>query len=905
MRFLSIRLTNYIGIYNGLGLYEINIDMRLCRNRIIIIRGDNGSGKSTLMKALSLFPDPNDSFIPGMPAQKVIELEDGQTLYRLVFVHGIKSNGDREVTKAYITKTFCDTVVELNENGNVSSFKDILYSELQLDANFAALSQLSNEDRGLADKKPAERKRFVNSIISSLETYNAIYKTLNKTSSNYKSMLQSVVAKLSVLGDEKVLTSDLDSVESQINQIQDMRDQSVVSLAKMDSTIVLLDPDGSIQLINSKLLSEIGLLNTEIAKITSIVDGMISANNIQTTNFEAGRQRIIDKKNSCIISNQIDKNTVESLLRQKEAEATTLNEKAQRLNALQSGHSYESLLETKRACEARIDAIESEFKAAGVEDISSISKEEYILAITLIGDLRESISSFKSYTDFETLSYVVSYYLSNGKLPDMYRFDIIEDLSSKKQSLEKTISDAQSEIFTLDSEQGLIDKLSKRPSNCSDDSCPFIVEAVQLVGKDPNNRRKTLSVLIEHSETELASVNSKLSQYTKINDAISKFGAIVRSLDKSMFLFKKVIPSIQSTTEIVDSIINGDNCSSYMDSLYSRIDLANQIDVYKNEVALLTECNAEIRVYESKAEAIESLLKDINAINASLNGIEDKITSINSKIISTEKSIAVLQESESVYDALIDKKSKLDKLNQQLADANARLDANNKKMSDINVCLEKSKALKADIAKYAASLAPLIKSRDKLVHSVQMMQEYKSEKERLTEGYEYIEVIKRYSSPTTGIQLVFMNLYMGKVISLANELLSLLFNGQYVIQPFVINESEFRIPCLGSGYLNDDISSMSSSQIGMISMILSFALLHHSSTKYNIIKLDEIDGPLDYNNRVFFMDVLNNIMNIMHTEQCIMISHNSELQVDNCDVILLKHDIDNTDYRRGNIIWSY
>ena len=43
----------------------------------------------------------------------------------------------------------------------------------------------------------------------------------------------------------------------------------------------------------------------------------------------------------------------------------------------------------------------------------------------------------------------------------------------------------------------------------------------------------------------------------------------------------------------------------------------------------------------------------------------------------------------------------------------------------------------------------------------------------------------------------------------------------------------------------------------------------------------------------------------MHTEQCIMISHNTELQIDNSDVILLKHDETNSDYNRGNIIWSY
>ena len=99
MKFTSLHLTNYIGIYNGMGLYDIHIDMTKSQNRIMIIRGDNGSGKSTLAKAMSVFPDPNDSFIPGMPARKEIVLADGPTFYRLLFIHGIKANGDREVTK--------------------------------------------------------------------------------------------------------------------------------------------------------------------------------------------------------------------------------------------------------------------------------------------------------------------------------------------------------------------------------------------------------------------------------------------------------------------------------------------------------------------------------------------------------------------------------------------------------------------------------------------------------------------------------------------------------------------------------------------------------------------------------------------------------------------------------------
>ena len=96
MKFISIYLKNYIGIYNGMGLYEIHIDMAKCKNNIIIIRGDNGSGKSTLMKSLNVFPDPNDSFIPGLPAFKEIYLGDSESIYKLSFVHEVKQNGDRE-----------------------------------------------------------------------------------------------------------------------------------------------------------------------------------------------------------------------------------------------------------------------------------------------------------------------------------------------------------------------------------------------------------------------------------------------------------------------------------------------------------------------------------------------------------------------------------------------------------------------------------------------------------------------------------------------------------------------------------------------------------------------------------------------------------------------------------------
>lgn len=904
MRFASIFLSNYIGIYNGMGLTEIHIDMTLCRHRILTIRGDNGGGKSTLMKALSLFPDPNDSFIPGLPARKEIVLIDNQTAYKLVFVHGVKTNGERETTKAYITKTFGDSIVELNENGNVTSYKDILFSELGLDANFAALSQLSNDDRGLADKKPAERKRFVNSIISSLDTYNNIYKTLTKRSSNYKSMINAIVAKLSVLGDEATLKSSLEDLEGKINALQDKKDAAVASLAKEQSRIDLLDPDGSIQLTNNKLVSEIGLADNSIARLQESISATIAANGIDGSDIDRAYKQIVDRKHSLIIQNQISRNELESLLKQKEAEAEGLNSKIQKLSSLQSGYSLETIMDKIAVYQAELDAIEEELSAIGLANVASISKEEYILALETLKDLDEYISAFKSATSYEYLDSIVRYYIEYGKVIDRVDIRII---SEQIDQLKDSYNDLIEQKVYVESKAGLIDRLNLRPSSCTDDSCEFIKEAIEFSKTFSQDRIASIYQQIESLRADIDTAYKKLEEANEFNNAVNQFAMIAREVKKNAGILAK-LPNGEmfggNSSLFFERILSGYSFE-YIKVLYGYINLANQFDVYKQTAKVLEEYKAELKVYESKADIIDSISEDIDRINAALSSIAAKIDPMNADILAREKDIARLQELETVFDFIFAKRNEIIEIFKVREQNNSLLVANQKKMTDISISLERCSVLNEEIAKLSGSLVPLMKERDKLVHSVQMMDDYQKERAELEANYEYIETIKYYSSPTTGIQLVFMELYMGKIIALANELLGLLFGGSYVIQPFVINESEFRIPCLGSGYINDDISSMSSSQIGMISMILSFALLHHSSTKYNIIKLDEIDGPLDYNNRTLFVDVLNRIMDIMGTEQCIMISHNTEFQVEDSDVILLKHDEDNIDYRRGNIIWSY
>ena len=154
MRYLYACFSNFIGFYNGMGIRKLEIDFRKCQNHIILISGMNGSGKSTLLNALSPFPDSSASFVPNLDGEKrLIIFENGDT-YEILILSPSDAKGGRKQTKAFIKKNG----QELNENGNITSYKDIIFSEFDLDSNYLSLTKLSSNDRGLGDKKPAERK---------------------------------------------------------------------------------------------------------------------------------------------------------------------------------------------------------------------------------------------------------------------------------------------------------------------------------------------------------------------------------------------------------------------------------------------------------------------------------------------------------------------------------------------------------------------------------------------------------------------------------------------------------------------------------------------------------------------------------------------------------------------------
>lgn len=898
MKYKWIELYGYAGIYNGMKLMDIKIDFTKCKTNKIIIKGDNGSGKSTLENAINPNPDSNDNFIPNCEARKNICLCDNGIDYIIRYIHPINNNGSRGTTKGYISKIINGQTIELNPNGNISSCKDILYDEFNLDSNFISLSKLSSENRGLVDNRPADRKKLVNSIINILEVYNGIYKKLSKKSSTYKQLINSITYKIDNLGNELQLKSQLENIISRINKLENERDMTIEAIAtvkiKISEFMDILKNNNYDSIVSE--LKDVSshnkvLRNQILKKLTDL--GIKDINSIEEFLKYIEQQISISK--STIANNSFQ---VSNLLSQREIEFNDLKNKQIRLDSLQSDYNYLDIKNAMNQSQKIVSNYEKIFNEMGLKNISLITKTEYDSAMESLKYLKDLSSNLLSLYNISDLEYVINnieYISSELTKTDKIKNEI-DYLKSEKERLFSLIS-----IYI--SKQDIIDELNNRPNECKIDTCPYIKSALEASIQYPRKELEKLQKEYDNIENEINKKSNYLNKLNIFREILISVLSIKRELDSKINFILKLPVKRDFKETFFNRILSYDSFDD-ITKLYGYIDCGNMIEEYKLAKSQLDKYQSEYKLYEAKNNIIESILIDIESLTKKVDKMALDIETINN---STSDLEIKLREYE---DVKIKISNLLSKINDDLKPSEERekellkikdsLDVNS---NEIEILHDNLNTLNNNLASVNSDIKGLSSEKEKINHSIILLEQYKIELQDYSNKYSKIEKIKYYSSPSTGIQTLFMQLYMNKIISTANSLLSLLFDGEFILQPFIINENEFRIPCIGSGLLHDDISSMSTAQKCMISMILSFSILNQSSTRYNIIMLDEIDGGLDTINRGLFIELLDNLMNMLHCEQCFMISHNNELNTSVCDLIILRNS--SNDIYNGNIIWQY
>ena len=893
MRLLRLRLENYIGIYNGMGLNHIEIDFSKCIHKVLIIKGDNGTGKSTIFKALTPLADSSINFIPDKTAIKEIAYEtDFQTILNIKY-ESIVKDGIRRPTKCYLNRLNPDGSIEnLNPSNNITTAKEVIYDILGIDDNFITLSQLSANKKGLGGLKPSERKRYVNSIISSLAVFNNIHKMISTKSTVLKSIIDSYVTKLNQIGNVAIVEDAIKKDTLALKELDNKKNGLISEIATIKAELTRLDTSGNFLNDYKDLSMRKIILEKEIRELPDIEEyseEKLIQYEKDMARYEANEEMLSSRAKE-ILDNELEL-------------SNNVTELQIKLDSLYDKDHMDDLNSKIESTKKELESYKPFFSL--FETYKNISEQDYETVKLVIEKFNSTVETiFQTYS--ETVRKESMNSLRTGKN------EVILDHTEILSGLEKQLDDLRTEKRDVEFLNNRSKDYNKIPDDCNHKSdCPFIKDIVEA--KNLLKSRQSLYSLSTKINSTLDAIESAknlaeenmmktqcLYEMKSILEYIQSMSKIIRkfpgteSLDSINTLYHNIEYGIRLNFESVDKYQEFKNISTIVSAL------EDDLHSYESAKEKLISANAEIRILQEK---IDTDLKNLSTIRDSKVSVLAEIEKIRSSKLEIKSVL------DSIRYAKINKE-KFEEVSEELQSITSKIDSMEKDTVAIKELTDRLNRRGAELsALQNTDLPALTKAIEENKYRIVLFEQYTRDSQEYGAKYNEIQMIKKYTS-IHGIQTVYMSVFMNSILNMTNALLTLLFRGRFTLQPFIINENEFNIPCADSeGRVREDISLMSDSQLSMISMLISFVLLRNSSNKYNIIKLDEVDDNLDNMNRIQFSILIEQIMIDLGFDQCLIISHNNELDLSNTDIVILKMEsqemIDSLYNSGGNIVFSY
>ena len=888
MRYLYACFENYIGFYNGLGLTKLEIDFTKCQHNIILITGKNGCGKSTLLDALN-------AFIPNQDGRKRLTLTDEINFYEIYISYPTDNKGGRKQTKAYIKKNGS----ELNPNGNITTYKDIILSEFDMDSNYISLTKLSSTDRGLGDKRPAERKKFVSSIIDNLEVYNEMYKKLNKKALVFKSQISTIHTKIQNIGTEDQIQRRLLDLTSRNEQIQSkigsLKDEIVEITTKVNLSQDIIDKMQSIETKKQDIENHINKLEADIKLFIA---------ELKIKPEEISENYASDLALLCEYIETKDQYHNDWLVASERLTGVT--------NLI---HELEVQLETYDTGDSNFEEQYEDTKK--IYDGYKSNLEKYSSIISKFDNLTDLLHTLDKFLQFkDSFSERINALYQDTQLGDMrivIKGNIKDTIEKKRAEIEKTREEMkrQSEqISFFDSKVHIAEVLTRKPKECKISDCPFISEAnyiIKVYGtvSDLQNKIKGLKIYNETLQKNIDSNNEDIERLSRLITKEYQYKDLLKFLNDNMdfitlFEIQELYPD-KIKEEIEREYRFGDFFSNqYHYNFYN--DLAGFIAIKKT----YDDLNVQYDEFENKRDMQLKISKKIQVNQENASSLS-KSVSYNKQQLDTYSelcnTISKRSQRKAKYNEIVIEQNKyLD----QLKELNESMEEYKKQnqfcsIDSVNMIQDR----RQQIARLQEEAKPIISEIQNLSGQLTLLQSYYNDLNEYQNQYNILNVLTKYCSPTGGgIQTIFMQMYMDEAWRLVNRVLQMMFGGEYQICKFIINQNEFRIPFIGNGLEVDDISSGSTSQICIMGMAINLVLFHQASSRFNIARLDEIDGGLDHRNRFEFIRALYQIIHILDIQQLFIISHSMEADTSAVDIIKLSPDYDDT-IKLGNVIFDY
>ncbi|QQM14669.1 virion associated protein [Staphylococcus phage MarsHill] len=887
MKIKRLKLKNFIGIYAGMGLKEVEIDFSKSKNNMIMLLGDNASGKTTIMSNLNPYRETNDQ-------RKTIVLEDEKGLKEIEY---IKDNDVYEIKHHYgknssQNKSFIKkNGEELNENGGIKLFNEIVDKELGVSKDYFTVGRLGDNVSNFIDYTTGDRKSYINKFVPNIDRYLEAYKVANEKLKIITKDLKSLRFDLDKYKEFDEIKKEKENLETLIDQLQNELDEAnkdkTTHETKMNS--IMEDKYKEIHPTEYKnqLINEVNELNQELEKERKLKEDNENLNKytIESANEKKDKiDTILNNTNNELTSVEKDKENNQDKLDDLISRKSKIES---RMNAIKFNEDYDASDEIDSILEGYKEDLES------IKDDVDISRGSFVSEFGLqikdnikedslrlyVNDLISKIDNFREFINDNEFKY------------DSIRGDFeseIKDNNEKISMNQNEFNEINTKLNQIKGKSDLLKILDQKDHEHYNE-CVF----VPLVADFKDNEFDSISEL-ESKGNQLYKDNQELEKDNKLLsnhiDLLRKFNDILTSRNSLIEYIGFEIIDIDSIEEI---FTNGNTFSSELNSLNSLIEKTNEIrtnetnrdrltiELERKENALKEDYSNK-KILDQYKEDKEDLIKQIEGIKNKNNEISENLNYLNSRKEKAVTNLNIINEfinlterSEEIKLKIKDKNDIVDDIDKDLSKLSNLYELNQKADNKIqsikdNLTMKKND-LESTKEKYFAVNSIITKIDE--IESVL---------------WKYNMVVDSLNPKKDSIPLIFITNYLKDIAVSTNELLSVAYNNSFKID-FDLTDKDFFINVYkGNGTELKDIKEASQGETALTNISLSLSLLNKVSQDYNILYLDEMDSTLDSNNRRRFVDVIDRQIDLMDLEQVFLISHNDEFYSANIDLILLK-----------------
>lgn len=877
-----IFLKNFTSLYTATGLDEIEIN-RESSNRIILVLGGNGSGKSSLLNEITPLPLEHTLYrnksriLPDTIGIKELDMILDDIEYRCQIVY------EKKKTTCYFMKDG----IEMNANGNVSSYIELLDKELGLSKNYTKVGFLSNDITNFISMKPSERNEYISEWLPDISIFLKAYKSAIKLYNSTKKEINTYNVEIGKLND---IDYDLE-------------------LSKIRTEMEAIS--NRIDLYNSKF----AIINLYYDKASVYIDQFKNLKKLRKSfnerrSYLIGQFRAIHEKHM-ILQTYGDQESANIQMKELEEEVTSIQSSIVIAEANVSRLELEIESKSKNVSEDKDERPLLELD----EYIKSLEAEISIKTDTLVDlaksnkkliKLSKGMSKYNVKMLYSMFNHIID--LSEGlndvsdlELPDIE--NQIEKFTSDIKSYQVSLIDLESEKKSMDNIKYIKDLLNNKDiiNNCKNHDCllmerlkdyiTFGGEAKRLIStiRITNDNIRISEKALENAKNKILTIKEDTIVKNRINDYLFKqkdeiahFSVFwvdllaensIEKISKAILDYNGQIPSYIEYVSLLEDIENLKNIVGNTKNIRNNIIIKNNL---QDNISELDKIKKDIK------ELVMSL-HNKKLILDELVDIEISRFNLNNFIASYNKEVELFMILKTNYTNLIKNEYYFNHI-KELKD---NMVGNIKKLKYQYKELESKKE---DFNTKVINKAQLISFRDTCIDKLKLY-----------------EILGKIWSPKIGYPSWEIEDFLYTLQEETNNDLKQIWGSDLLIEDFNVGLSEFSIKVNRSGSILDDASEASSGEKATLASALSFGIIETNlkNRKYNVLRLDEVDSVFDVTRRKNFLSIILERIEAMDCESCFIISHNNEFDNVEADIILLNDaNISKENLQNKNIIFK-